>query len=102
MNPQEVELELQSLKYQREISRSHTIFSSFWSIFFGVIVGTLGLFLGLIQVKAFEFNRLSFILTIIILSFVIQVIGVIAYYHWNESKIERNNIEERIKYRRKN
>lgn len=96
MNPQEVELHLLSLKYERQISRAHTIFSSFWDIFFGIIVGTLGIFLALIEINAFEFNRLSFILTITILGFIIQTIGVIAYYNWNESKVERKKIEEKI------
>ena len=97
MNPDEIRLTLLSLSYERYVSRAHTIFESYWNIFFGILVGTLGLVIALIEIEVLEFNRPIFILIIIVLALVNTIVGIIAYYTWNESKLQRNMITEKIK-----
>lgn len=96
MKKEEVRLQLLSLQYERNISKAHTIFSSFWDLFFGLIIGGLSLSLGFIETKVFEFHRLSFLVIVVCLLFVIGVVGMIAFYFWNESRLQRNKIEKEI------
>lgn len=35
----QIKLTVLTLRYERCVSKAHTIFSSFWDVFFGVIVG---------------------------------------------------------------
>ena len=97
MNQDETQLQLLSLSYSRYVSRSHTIFESFWNIFFGIMIGTLGLVIALIEIDVLDFNRLNFFLIIIILASINTIVGVVAYYNWNDSTIQRNRITEKIK-----
>lgn len=96
MKEKEIRLQLLSLQYERNTSKAHTIFSSFWDIFFGIIVGGLSLSLGFIETKVFEFHRLSFILIVISLLFIIGITGMIAFYFWYESRLQREKIEKEI------
>lgn len=97
MDPKEAELTLLSLQYERQISRAHTIFSSFWDIFFGVMVGFLGLVLSLKQIEFLEFNRLTFIIILIVLGCIVGLVGIVAFYFWYESKVEREILDIKIR-----
>ena len=76
MNQDEVELAVLTLSYERYVSRSHTIFATFFDILFGLVVGTLGIVLALIEVNVIEFNRLIFFVTIILLLWIMTIIGI--------------------------
>ena len=93
----QIELTLLTLAYERQVSRSHTIFACFWDIFFGIIVGSISIVLGLIEVGVMEFHRLNFIIIIIIVLSITGIVGIVASYKWYESKMERNKIEKSIK-----
>ncbi|MBI2147224.1 hypothetical protein HYU19_01975 [Candidatus Woesearchaeota archaeon] len=92
----EVKLVQLTLDYERQISKAHTIFSSFWDIFFGVIIGGLGVALGLYQISVLQFNKYSFIIVNVILIFIISLAGFVAYYFWFESREHRKKISESI------
>jgi len=97
MKKEEVELQILTLSYSRHVSRAHTIFSSFWDIFFGILVGFLGLVLGLYEIDALNFNLLTFLILIILLLVIIGLVAFIAIYSWFRSQIERKNIVRKMK-----
>lgn len=92
----DITLTLLTLHYERQTSRSHTIFSAFWDLFFGVVVGSLGTIIGLIEIEVIEFHVLTFLVIVITVLMLIGVIGIIAFYQWFESRLERNKIEQQI------
>jgi len=97
MKTDEVELALLSVSYSRYVSRAHTIFSSFWDIFFGIIVGGTGLVLASMEVGLFELQRLSFFLILIVIMSIMGFVGFVAFYQWYESKMERKTIRNKIR-----
>ena len=97
MNPEEIQLTLLSLSYERYVSRAHTIFSTFWDIFFGIMVGFLGLILSFLQIKIIEFQKYTISIIIIILLSTNGLVGLVAFYPWFESRVQRKEIVEKIK-----
>ena len=97
MNKQQIQLELLSLGYNRQVSRAHTIFSSFWDIFFGISVGFLGLVLAMKEVELLELNIPIFILLISLVFIVIGLVAIIAFIFWFISRAERKVIIYQIK-----
>ena len=97
MNKQQIQLELLSLGYNRQVSRAHTIFSSFWDIFFGISVGFLGLVLATEEVGLLEFNTPIFILLIVLIFIIVGLVGIIAFIFWFISRAERKVIVKQIK-----
>ena len=97
MNKQQIELELLSLGYNRQVSKAHTVFSSFWDIFFGISIGFLGLVLGMKQVGLLELNTPIFIVLSVLIFVVIGLVGIIAFVFWFISRAERKVIVSKIK-----
>ena len=97
MNKQQIQLELLSLGYNRQVSKAHTIFSSFWDIFFGISVGFLGLVLATKEVGLLELNVPIFILLIVLIFIIVGLVGIIAFIFWFISRAERKVIVNQIK-----
>ncbi|HLC31507.1 MAG TPA: hypothetical protein VJB08_05970 [Candidatus Nanoarchaeia archaeon] len=97
MKKETTPLQILILQYEREISKAHTIFSSFWEIFNGIVIGTIGIWLSLIQVGAFNFNKLYFILTLAIVLTLIAFIAIGAWYQRDKSRIRRERLEQEIR-----
>ena len=96
MNKQQIELELLSLSYSRQVSRAHTIFTSFWDISFGISVGFLGIILGMKQVNLLELTTPIFIILVVFVFAIIGLIGIIATIFWFLSRAERKIIFSKI------
>ena len=97
MNKQQIELELLSLSYSRQVSKAHTIFTSFWDIFFGISVGFLGLILGMKQVNILDLTPPIFLILVAFVFAIIGLIGIVATIFWFLSRAERKIIVSKIK-----
>jgi len=93
----DIKLQILILQYEREVSKSHTIFSSFWDFFFGTAIGLLGLVIGLKQAQLIDFDKLDFIIITIITFFIIGMVSSVAFYFWWETRVKRTEIENKIK-----
>ena len=98
MNRQEVELNIFFLQYQRYVSRAHTIFSSFFEIFMAVLFGVFGLVFGLVQIQFIPWNTFYFILTSLLVALILIAVSFAALHYWYDTRIQRENIINKIKY----
>lgn len=96
MDKQQIALEILSLGYSRQVSRAHTIFSSFWDIFFGISIGFLGLIIGMKEVGFAEYNTPVFIILAILVLMIVGLVGVIAFIFWFISRSEREVIKSKL------
>src|SRR3989344_3848913 len=96
MDKKEVELGLLSLEYQRQVSRAHTIFSTFFNMLLAVIFGVFGVMIGLVEIRAIAFNKLYFLLALFITLLLNGLIMMFVLYKMYGSRLERKSIEYRI------
>ena len=97
MNKDDVRLNLLFLDYQRQVSRAHTIFSTFFDIALGILFGMFGVVIGLVEIGFIPWNKFYFLLTLFIAFLLIGLIAFFALIKWYSSRIERERIVNKIR-----
>lgn len=99
MNPIEIEKELTilSLSYERQVSRAHTLFSTFWDIFNWTTIGAIGVALGLHQIQLIELHRLNILIFVITVLSISGATALFFFYIIFQSRVERNAVVKKIR-----
>lgn len=91
VNP-DIEKELLLQGYSRYVSRAHTIFSTFFDILPGIIFGTLGIVISLVEIEVIPWNKYYFLSVIFIDSALIMIVLFIAMYGIYDTRQKRSEI----------
>lgn len=88
----EIEKELLLQGYSRYVSRAHTVFSTYFNIILGIIFGTSGIVISLVEIGVIPWNKYYFLNTTLIDIFLILIVTFISLYAIYDSRKKRSEI----------